>query len=447
MGEDPLNHSYHNQEKMFKIGDFSKISRISVKTLRYYDEIGLLKPIGIDRFTRYRYYSFEQMPILYRILGLKELGFTLEQVARLLQGDLSPEQVQKMLEARRAEITQQVVENQTQLKRLEARIRQIESEGKMPKYEVLIKQVDPLWVASMSGTIPSYEESESIFDRLFDEVYAYVSHHGVRNPGAGIAMYHEQQGTNECIKVEALAPLPERIPSSPTVQVYRLPGLETAASVVHHGPFSEFGEAYQALLAWIGANDYRVSGPAREIYLRYQRGGDQNHYVTEIQFPIQKIRKEGKAMEAKITSLDKFFVVGMPYLGKNEHAEIAQMWREFIPRIPEIQNIAPGPEISFGICSPNPDGLVDYIAALPVTKLTDIPTGMVGKEVPAQTYVVFEAAGIEDIGPTYHRILNDWMPDSGYEPENSPDFELYPENFDADDPDSMIYIYFPIKKK
>ena len=152
-------------------------------------------------------------------------------------------------------------------------------------------------------------------------------------------------------------------------------------------------------------------------------------------------------MEPKIESLDKFYVVGMPYLGKNEHSEISQMWQEFIPRIPEIKHIAPGPDISYGICSPNAEGLVDYIAALPVAALADIPAGMVGKEVPAQTYIVFEAQGLEDIGPTYHRILNDWMPTSGYQPVDGPDFELYPETFDPGEPDSILYIYFPIQKK
>jgi len=85
---------------MFKIGDFSKLSRVSIKTLRFYDEKGLLKPRGVDRFTRYRYYELDQLPALYRILGLKELGFSLEQIGRLLEGDLSPEQLEQAEQAR-----------------------------------------------------------------------------------------------------------------------------------------------------------------------------------------------------------------------------------------------------------------------------------------------------------------------------------------------------------
>jgi DNA-binding transcriptional MerR regulator len=93
---------------MFKIGDISKLSRVPVKTLRYYDEIGLLKPVAVDRFTRYRYYSIDQLPALYRIWGLKELGFSLEQVGQLLTGDLTPQQVRKMLEVRHSQVKHQI---------------------------------------------------------------------------------------------------------------------------------------------------------------------------------------------------------------------------------------------------------------------------------------------------------------------------------------------------
>ena len=123
------------------------------------------------------------------------------------------------------------------------------------------------------------------------------------------------------------------------------------------------------------------------------------------------------------------------------------MWDRFIPRIPEIKHLAEGPEISYGVCAEEQGtGLTDYVAGLPVQQLADIPEGMVGREVPAQTYVVMPAHGLEDIGPTYNRILNEWLPNSGYQPGDGPDFELYPETFDPNDPESRIDIYFPIKK-
>jgi DNA-binding transcriptional MerR regulator len=113
---------------MFKIGDFSKLSQVTVKTLRYYDELGLLKPVEVDRFTGYRYYSADQLPRLNRILALKDLGLSLEQIATLFaaRDKLTVEQMRGMLRLKQAEAQERVREEQDRLARVEARLRQIE---------------------------------------------------------------------------------------------------------------------------------------------------------------------------------------------------------------------------------------------------------------------------------------------------------------------------------
>ena len=89
---------------MLKIGDFSRRSQVSVETLRYYDTLGLLKPRDVDPLTGYRYYAFHQLGRLNRILALKDLGFSLEQIASMLEGDVSAEQLKKMLKLKQVEI-------------------------------------------------------------------------------------------------------------------------------------------------------------------------------------------------------------------------------------------------------------------------------------------------------------------------------------------------------
>lgn len=430
---------------MFKIGDFSKLSRVPVKTLRYYDEIGLLKPVGVDRFTRYRYYSVEQLPVLYRILGLKELGFSLEQIARLLEGELSPEQLRRMLEKRCMEVEQGINQQRAQLQRLETRLKEIEQEGKMPDYEVILKRVESQWVASVRGVIPSYDESGPVFEQLFNELFAYVSSREVRSLGCSLAVYHDKPNGGEVIEIEAAVELSQPIQGNNRVRVYCMPASDTVASLMHHGPFQSIGKAYQAILGWVQANDYRVVGPARERYLSFSRD-DPSKNITEIQIPVKKLRERSQMSEAKIINMDGFQVVGLPYLGKNEHGEIGKVWQELFPRLREIRYMDTSKNVSYGVCSPNPEGLIDYIAAFPVTRLSEIPEGMVGKEVPPQTYVVMESRGIEDIGPTYQRILHEWMPSSGYQPADGPDFELYTDEFNPEDPESVLYIYFPIQK-
>jgi len=134
---------------MFKIGDFSRLSQVPVKTLRYYDEIGLLKPAEVDRFTSYRYYSADQLPRLNRILTLKDLGLSLAQVGELLDGDLPAEQIRGMLRLKQAEAHQKVEDEQTRLARVEWRLREIEQEGVMSTQEVVLKKVAAMTVASL----------------------------------------------------------------------------------------------------------------------------------------------------------------------------------------------------------------------------------------------------------------------------------------------------------
>ena len=95
---------------MLKIGDFSKLSQVSIKALRLYDEMGLLKPISVDRSSGYRFYSASQLPRLNRIIALKDLGFSLEQITQLLNEEVSPEQIRGMLRLKQADLQQQIEE-------------------------------------------------------------------------------------------------------------------------------------------------------------------------------------------------------------------------------------------------------------------------------------------------------------------------------------------------
>jgi len=272
---------------MLKIGDLSKLSRVSVKTLRYYDEVGLLRPAQVDRFTGYRYYSFDQLPRLNRILALKDLGFSLEQIAQLLSEDLPAAQLRGMLRLRRAELSQHVQDEMDQLARVEARLSQIEQEGKMPSYDVVIKKVEPQLVAGVRDVIPAYNQQR----HLWCELGAYLEQHKFVPAAPCLTIYYSEEPNIDAEVCEAPS---SPLPSSERVKVHELPGVEAMASVVHQGPFTTIGEAYTAIIKWIEANGYRCVGPVREVYLREaqqtESGASQAdpNTVTEIQFPVEK---------------------------------------------------------------------------------------------------------------------------------------------------------------
>ncbi len=188
---------------MIRIGNFSKLSRVSIKTLRYYDDVGLLKPTHVDGLTGYRSYAFEQLPRLNQILALKELGFSLAEIRELLDEDVSLEQLRGMLRVRQSETQQRVRDEQEQLEQIEARLKQIEMESKMSEYDVVIKKVDPITVACVRGIIPAYSEQ----GRLWKALDGYLAMHGVRPSGPCFTMYLDEEYKESQVDAMACEPI------------------------------------------------------------------------------------------------------------------------------------------------------------------------------------------------------------------------------------------------
>ena len=228
---------------MIRIGDFSKLTRVSVKTLRYYDEMGLLKPVEVDRFTGYRYYEFNQLARLHRILALKDLGFSLEEIGRLLEGEVSAEQMRGMLKLRKAEIRERVDEEAGRLERVELWLRQIEQENTMTNYNVVIKKIEPLKVASVRGIVPTPPDQRT----LWNELMGYLEGQKARMVGTPFAIYHDPEFKERDWDIEVCMPVADELPPAKGIEVHSLPAYETMASVIHAGSFATIGEAYDAI--------------------------------------------------------------------------------------------------------------------------------------------------------------------------------------------------------
>jgi DNA-binding transcriptional MerR regulator len=283
---------------MIRIGDFSKLSRVPVKTLRYYDEMGLLKPMEVDAFTGYRLYEYSQLALLNRILALKELGFSLEEIGRLLDDDLSVEQMRGMLKLREAEARQRVQQEAERLERIEARLRQIEQENCMSKYDVVIKSADEIKVASVRDVVPTPPEQGP----LWQELDGYLALQRVHPVGACFTMYYDDEFKERDWDVEVCEPIDAELGESTLapgasagerIKVKVLPAVDSLACTIHHGPFVTIGEAYNAIGQWITDNGYRITGPCREFYLKPSKNNSQTdpNTVTEIQFPVEKVTK------------------------------------------------------------------------------------------------------------------------------------------------------------
>ncbi|NJM72277.1 MAG: MerR family transcriptional regulator [Scytonema sp. RU_4_4] len=268
---------------MLKIGDFSKLSHVTVKALRLYDQLGLLKPSHVDHFTGYRYYSADQLPRLNRILAFKDLGFSLEQIAKLLEENLSATEIRGMLRLKQAELQQLVEEEQARLLRVEARLKQIE-EDTMPNYEVVLKTVEPIKVASIREILPDYPSVGS----LYDELLKYFKQHAAKEGDYCGAIWHDPGYKESDVDGEAVLSFEGDIPSTERVKVYELPGIEKMATVIHHGSYKTINQAYAALPTWIETNGYKIIGPNREVYIIGGNEQDNESYVTQVQLPVAK---------------------------------------------------------------------------------------------------------------------------------------------------------------
>ena len=283
---------------MFKIGEFSKLSRVSVRMLRHYDQLGLLKPVQTDLFTNYRYYTADQLPRLNRILALRDLGFSLEQIAGMLDEELSTEQMLGMFKLKRAEIERQMQDDQLRLARLEARIHQLNRREEAGMYDVILRSVGAELVASYREVA----EDDDRITSMFDELERYVARFDkARADKPPFSIYYDAEYRETDIDAEVVVPLTFAIPGTDTIQVRELPAISKAACVVHSGSYVNLYQAYNALLSWIEANNYRMLGPIREVYLRYGADGlgfelpptylepNSDQYVTELQLAVEKI--------------------------------------------------------------------------------------------------------------------------------------------------------------
>jgi predicted transcriptional regulator YdeE/DNA-binding transcriptional MerR regulator len=430
-----------------------------VKTLRYYDELDLLKPEWVDRYSGYRYYTLQQLPRLNRLLVLRELGFPLVQIERLLREDLATGELWRLMQLRQAELEHQVQAEQARLARVAARLRQIEQEGRQPRYEVLVKRVQSQLVAGIRDTIADHSDIGDLLGELRGYLQGRGSAAGPLAPC--LAVYYDAEYLDRGADVEVAVPLNQRMRGNKRVTVHELSGFAAVASVVHQGSYDRIPTTYRALMAWTQANGYRGGGPNREIYLQgFEQGSDPSSYVTELQLPVQQVsvlsatrQKEGQTMEPRIVTKPAFTVVGLPFTGFVSSApyensaqtnnEIGKVWEEFDARYAEIKNVC-GP--AYGLCFGMPNDREPwYIAGIEVSKADDIPAGMMSMTVPAQKYAVFPCT-LGALGATYRYITEEWQPRSGYEHTDAPDFELYDQEFDSNDPQhGKLSVYWPIK--
>lgn len=280
---------------MFRIGDFARFTRVSIKMLRHYDEIGLLPPAFVDAESGYRHYSASQLPRLNRIIALKDLGFKLEEIRALIDEDLTIDQIRGMLRAQQVRTRQIVREEERRLLAIEARLSLVEREESLPAHEVVLRSIPAQRCATRREEVTDRGITE-----MFESLERYVARFGARSVSPPFMIEHGTDADGTTRDVEAALPISRDVDEDGTVRVRTAPALAHAACVIYTGSYSGELPARSALLHWIEANRWTIAGPPREVYLRF--GADlegydlpdaflSDHpegYVTEIQIPVRR---------------------------------------------------------------------------------------------------------------------------------------------------------------
>jgi len=270
---------------LFAIGEFARHGQVSVRMLRHYDAIGLLRPAQVDPATGYRSYTAGQLADLNRIVALKDLGFALEQVRTMIVDEISPAEMRALLTMRRAELESAVAESYARLSQVESRLRGIE--GDLPTADVVIKELPAVRMVGLTTTTASFtpEDISPVVQPLCAELGRRLPGGAVHPSGRLTCLYERSQQRPDEVVVRATVPAAVDAEGNLNgLEVIDLPAVR-AATLVHRGPIDQVLPAWQALARWIDENGYRSSEPARELYLDCP--DDPADWVTELQESIE----------------------------------------------------------------------------------------------------------------------------------------------------------------
>ena len=249
---------------MLKIGDFSKLSRVSIRMLRHYDDIGLLKPAETDTFTGYRYYREDQLFQIGRITALKDMGFSLTDIIRMLEVYDDREKLDRFLSAREEELERISKETEYKLTLLETARKRLRKEQNM-NFDVTVKTIPERYAATVHMVIPHYED-EGMAWAMMGECKNMVP----ADPCLAAAEFLDKEYKEENAEI-----------------VVWMTAAVKVASCIIRGGYEQMGDATATVISWISENGYQVTGPMFNIYhVSPNETKNPDEYVTEVCFPI-----------------------------------------------------------------------------------------------------------------------------------------------------------------
>lgn len=271
---------------MLKIGDFSKLSRISIRMLRYYDEIGLLMPESVDEFTGYRYYREEQLPQAEKIQSFKEMGFNLSVIGEILSNYQNVQEIEKYLLIKKKELEEQANITQERIKLLDNTIQYLRKDGKIMNYNVTLKTLPERYVASVRQIIPAYNEEGRLWKLLNEEAASQHIQQAV--PCYGLAIFHDEGFKERDVDVEIQVAVVGTYKDTEHVKFKKIDPIRIA-SATYKGSYEQITKVNESVANWINENGYDFAGESFCIYhVSPQEAATPDDLVTEVCYSVKK---------------------------------------------------------------------------------------------------------------------------------------------------------------
>lgn len=271
---------------MLKIGDFSKLSRISIRMLRHYDEIGLLVPDSVDNFTGYRYYSETQLPLAGRIQSLKGLGFKLSVIKDILEKYKDEQEMQQFLSIKKTELESEMEEVQEKLKFLDSAMAWLRKVGNLMDYSVTLKVLPKRYVASVRQVIPTYNCEGILWEILNKEIANQKVQ--LDTPCYGLAIFHDSSFKENDVDVEIQIAVVGSYQDTEHVKFKEVDSLQMA-SATYKGSYDQITRVNTAVANWIQANGYVFDGNSFCIYhVSPAQVANPEELVTEVCYSVKK---------------------------------------------------------------------------------------------------------------------------------------------------------------
>lgn len=271
---------------MLRIGDFSKLSRISIRMLRHYDEMGLLVPQSTDCYTSYRYYSEEQLPIAARITALKDMGFSLAAILEILKNYDNPKALSEFLTIKQAEVQAQAEEISQRLLLLETTIMRLRKDDTAMNYNVVLKTLPERYVASVRKIIPAYDQESILWNLLMTETAAMNLQQACS--GDSLAIFHDEGFKESDVDVEIQISVKGQFQNTENVVFKTVPVVEIAAAT-YKGSYEQITAVNHAVANWVNDNGYEFNGAMFCVYhVSPAQTQNPNELVTEVCYPVKK---------------------------------------------------------------------------------------------------------------------------------------------------------------